>query len=198
MAADSAQPPQAEEKKSADLELPRRRCTNLYSEPELARNLCEYVIGCACHLGYNRDTFYSNIRIALSLLATAIGIFASVWLPYPEYKGLLLLAVVMFFSLMLALFLIDVFVMQGAATCVRDSNGKPVFIGVGIDTKKAVAVFSVRRDEAQLSQSIQLGKCFDTQGFLMIDNVFAAIKSLFASFENGVTDDSKQEGKKQT
>ncbi|KAL8441119.1 hypothetical protein Emag_007455 [Eimeria magna] len=198
MAADHTQADQQteEEEKPAEVQLPRRKCANLYSEPELARNLCEYAVDCACHLGYERDTFYSNIRIALSVLATAIGVCASVSLPYPEYKELLLLAVIVFFSVMLALFLLDVFVMQGAATCVRDSKGRPVFIGIGTDTKKATAIFSLRREKAQLSDSIQLGKCFDTEGFLMIDTVYLAVQSLFANFENGVTDDTKTQGKK--
>ncbi|KAL8275379.1 hypothetical protein Esti_000701 [Eimeria stiedai] len=199
MAADYTQADQLteEEETPTEVQLPRRKCANLYSEPELARNLCEYVLDCACHLGYDRDTFYSNIRIALSVLATAVGIVASVWLPYPDYKGWLMLAVIIFFSVVLALFLLDVFVMQGAATCVRDSKKRPIFIGVGIDTKKATAAFSVRRGEAQLSHSIQLGKCFDTEGFLMIDAVYLAIQSLFANFESGVTDETKTQGKKQ-
>lgn len=176
--------------------MPNRKCSNLYSEVELARNISEYVTDCACQLGYDGDTFYSNIRILLSTVACAIGLFASVWLPYPESKEMLILAIVMFFSVMLALFFIDVFVMQGANACVRDSQGRPVFICVGVDTTDATAVLALRREGSCLSHSIPLGKCFDTEGYLLTDNVSAALQTFFSDFEKGVTDDSKKAAKK--
>lgn len=151
---------------------------------------------CACLLGYDADTFFSNIRILLSTVACGIGLFASVWLPYPESKEALILAIVMFFSVMLALFLIDVFVMQGTTACVRDSEKRPVFICVGVDTKEATAVLALRREGSSLSHSIPLGKCFDTEGYLLTDNVSAAVEALFNDFEKAVTDDSKKAGKK--
>lgn len=55
---------------------------------------CGFERQCACHLGYDADTFYSNIRIVLSTVACVIGLFASVWLPYPESKETLILAIV--------------------------------------------------------------------------------------------------------
>lgn len=198
MATDYAQPDQSveEEETPKEPQLPSRKCSNLYSEAELARNISDYVNDCACQLGYEGDTFYSNIRILLSTVACAIGLFASIWLPYPESKEALILAIVMFFSVMAALFFIDVFVVQGAAGCVRDSEGRPMFICVGVDTKEATAVLALRREGSCLSDSIPLGKCFDTEGYLLTDNISAALENLFNDFEKGVTDDSKKAGKK--
>lgn len=44
------------------------------------------------------------------------------------------------------------------------SQGRPLFIGVGVDTKEAKAVLALRRGTSSLSHSIPLGKCFDTEG----------------------------------
>lgn len=190
--------PGEEQEQPQELQLPARKCSNLYSEPELIRHISEYITDCACNLGYDPDTFYSNIRILLSTLACATGVVASGWLPYPEQKEILVLAIVLFFSLMLSLFLIDIFVMQGATACVRDSQGKPLFIGVGVDTKKSTAIISLRREGSRLSYPLPLSKCFDTEGYLLIDNVTATLETLFDDFEKGVTDESKKAGKKRS
>ncbi|OEH77911.1 microsomal signal peptidase 25 kda subunit [Cyclospora cayetanensis] len=181
-----------EEEKQEELQLPSRKCSNLYSEAELSKNLSEFITDTACQSSYFRsDQFFSNLRIGLSLGACAVGGFASIFLPYPESKSSLFLAICVFFALMLVLFLLDLLVMQGAASCVRDEDGRPVFIDIGIDTKEAAAVVALRREKQILSRSIPLGDCFDSEGYLLTDNVSAALQQLMAEFASGETDERK-------
>eukprot|EP00921_Rhytidocystis_pertsovi_P003779 GHVQ01006559.1.p1 GENE.GHVQ01006559.1~~GHVQ01006559.1.p1 ORF type:complete len:233 (+),score=38.53 GHVQ01006559.1:132-830(+) len=166
----------------------RRRVINLYSETEIVRNVADYVSDCLMAMGYEEDHFYTNVRIAITGLACAVALYATIWIPFPHEANKLRWFVVLFFGLLSALFLVEASCVKNAIISVKDKYGKAMFIDGYMSKMDGQFVLAARQGSKNTTNAAYVGTFFDSDGFLVTDCVYSELRKLLVDFECGMTD----------
>eukprot|EP00070_Physeter_catodon_P048523 XP_028355417.1 uncharacterized protein LOC114487724 isoform X2 [Physeter catodon] len=172
---------------------PAGRCTNLYSETELLRLLGDYTADCVTFLGYKEDRFFSNLRLGLASLACCIAAYGCFFLPPLADPRVLRLCIVAFFGTLLLLLVVESIYVKNAIACFKNKEGKSFFIDSHLDRRTKDLTLAIRQNKNSLSVYSNVGKFFDSQGYLLIDTVYEHVCKLLQDFERGVTDTNKKE-----
>ncbi|CBZ53220.1 conserved hypothetical protein [Neospora caninum Liverpool] len=183
---------QEEEQKRLELILSNmRRVSNLYSEAELLRVVEDYVADCMTHLGYQEYRLYSNLRLLIASFACCVAAYASFGVPFPTDGPYLKLSIVTFFVSLLVLLFIETVCVKNAIACFKDKDGEAFFIDSHIDRNTNDLVLAIRQKSLYLSTASNVGRFFDSKGYLLIDTLYEELTNLLQDFENGLSDATK-------
>ncbi|KFG50627.1 microsomal signal peptidase 25 kDa subunit [Toxoplasma gondii p89] len=169
-----------------------RRVSNLYSEMELLRVVEDYVTDCMVHLGYQEHRLFSNIRLLVATFACCIAAYASFGIPVATDGPSLKLSIAAFFGSLLVLLLVETLWVKNAIACFKDKDGDCFFIDSHIDRSSNELVLAIRQKSLHLSTASNVGRFFDSKGYLLIDTLYEELTKLLQDFENGLTDTAKK------
>ncbi|ESS35532.1 hypothetical protein TGARI_229030B, partial [Toxoplasma gondii ARI] len=70
--------------------------------------------------------------------------------------------------------------------------GDSFFIDSHIDRSSNELVLAIRQKSLYLSTASNVGRFFDSKGYLLIDTLYEELTKLLQDFENGLTDTAKK------
>lgn len=165
----------------------KRKCSNLYSEADLMKLLCDYINDCLIAKGYKECYLYSNIRLFLMSVVCLAAIIALAVLKFPDQIFYIKICLASFAINMFGLFIFELFVVKGSFVFIIDDSGIRSFFDVNLTRSTGDIKLSLTRGGKQASISNYVGKYFDSEGFLVTDTVYKDLMQLIVNIDSCTT-----------
>mmetsp|Transcript_7796 Transcript_7796/g.21370 ORF Transcript_7796/g.21370 Transcript_7796/m.21370 type:complete len:176 (-) Transcript_7796:124-651(-) len=159
--------PQVEPKKAA----------SLYSKTDLVKAITEWCTDALPLAGYEELHFWGNIRILLGFIGVSFGLYGQFGVKFPRDIVGLALCVVGYWITSGLMTLLDFFIMKSSVIRVKVGN-ETVFVDALIPSFSSDLTLTVRTLSKSASFKTEVGRYFDSDGYLRGEALFADIVKL--------------------
>jgi len=172
-------------------EIEPKKVGSLYASTDLLKVLAEYINDCLPRVGFEEDHFWTNIRIIFCIISCSFGMYAQFVAKFPTDRMIIMLCVVGYFSFSGLLGLMDYLVIKESIMHIQINN-ELVYVDCGVEPFSTACHISLRSATKLVKHSDQVTKYFDSEGFLVQENLFKDVMALITKFEA----EQKGDGKK--
>jgi len=164
---------------------------SLYSSTDLLKVIAEYLNDSLPRVGFEEDHFWTNIRIIVCIICCSFGAYAQFGAKFPDDRMLIMFCVAGYFGFSGVLNLIDYFVIKTSVMHIQINN-ELVFVDVNVEHFSTECTIALRSAAATVTHKEQVTKYFDSEGYLVQENLFKDFMALVTKFEAGQKGDSKK------
>mmetsp|Transcript_145402 Transcript_145402/g.253754 ORF Transcript_145402/g.253754 Transcript_145402/m.253754 type:complete len:182 (-) Transcript_145402:89-634(-) len=168
-------------------EIEERTCGSLYSRTDLLKVMSEYLNDALPRVDYEEDHFFTNIRIALSMVCCGFGCYAQFGAKFPRDRYILGACVIGYFIFSGILGLFDYYIMKQSVICIKAKDSS-VFVDLNLPVFSDEITMSLRPSSKNsgiqpVEHKCSVARYFDSEKQLSQQNLFGDFTKLMEKYE---------------
>lgn len=173
-------------------EVEERKVGSLYSRTDLLKAISDFLFEVMPEIGYPEHHRLTDIRIVLCAVCSVCAMYAQFGTKFPDDRPLLIVLVMAYFAVTGVVTLLDLYVIRDAMMCIELKDGTAASIEVSLPMFSSEVELKLTTSKRMESLKTDIGKWFDTDGYLNNEPFFKDLTGLLHRLES-----PKEESKKQ-